>query len=200
MSAFLAPIHYRMYDKINVQEDWNRAIAAHAVEAGWGVAADFAPLLGEEAKPLETIIDHGNIHEWLTERIESVEKRYAALVGKVLSTDASRIEALETLAHDFGETRAFASTDALAAYQMLDANTLDGMPCDAVNIIKERSEDAVVWERHADVHSAFWEEADADAAHYARLRKAVVDGLCSKSGFAVSEVEPGTFRLARKES
>lgn len=198
MSAFLAPIHYRMYDKINVQEDWIRAVAAYAVESGWGRQETYMPFFGEEAKPLEMIVDHGNIHAWLSDRIEGVERRYAALVAKILSEDATRIESLETVARQFGEVRAIAADDAMQAYQALDAYTLDGMPCDAVNIMTDRREDAVAWECHADVHGAFWKEAGADPAHYTRLRKAMVDGLCSQSAFSISEIAPNNFVLERK--
>ncbi len=197
MSAFLAPIHFRMYDKIGVQEDWIRAIAAKAVESGWAEKGELAPYLGDTKAPLEEVIDQDDIHSWISARIESVESRYAALVTRLLRDDASRLEALKELAYRFGEERAAKLQDAMSAYQALDGSSLDGMPCDVVNVPREKSETVFTWERQEDVHSHYWSEAGGDPAAYFALRSELARGLLAPSGFEVTEVSPNVFQLAK---
>ncbi len=196
MSAFLAPIHYRMYDKIGVQEAWVRAIAEKAVEEGWAEERELDQYFGDVSTPLEEAIDHDDIHGWISGRIESVESRYAALVTRLLAADPARLETLKELAYRFGEERAESFASTLRAYQALDSNSLDGMPCDVVNVPRENSETSVTWERQADVHSHYWTEAGGDGTVYYALRSALTRGLLSKSGYGVTEVAPNVFQLA----
>ena len=75
MSAFLGPIHFRMYKKIQSQEKLTKRIANLAVEKGWLSAEEAVAYVQEESRPLETIIDLANIHIWLLGKIEDSESR-----------------------------------------------------------------------------------------------------------------------------
>ena len=66
MSAFLGPIHYWLYNKIKLQQD--------IVDKLYLLGESYAEALREyceetfgtfENKPLEEMIDQGNIHGWL---------------------------------------------------------------------------------------------------------------------------------------
>ena len=96
MSAFLGPIHYRMYEKIMVQEELLRRLADKAVQEGW--LDSLTDYVRDENRPLEEIIDEANIHGWLNDRIESVEKRYAELAARILSGHEERLEDLQVVA------------------------------------------------------------------------------------------------------
>ena len=61
MSAFLGPIHYWMYGKIQAQEELIRCLAAKAAEENW--AADLEEYLNFEDRSLDAIIDGDNIEK-----------------------------------------------------------------------------------------------------------------------------------------
>ena len=87
MSAFLGPIHYWLYRKIQLQESLTEAILysvrseekftalQNSLEAKWGIV---------ERGLLEQVIDNGNIHGWLQSQIGIAEKRFAAAVTEIL--------------------------------------------------------------------------------------------------------------------
>lgn len=60
MSAFLGPIHFWLYNKITLQEGLIREIADLAQQNGW--MGDTSNYINTETRPLEELIDTGNIH------------------------------------------------------------------------------------------------------------------------------------------
>ena len=72
MSKFLGPIHYWLYEKIQLQERLVDRILTVNKEQHWHEGLE--ELLAEscgivERQPLEEIIDTDNIHGWLQEQI-----------------------------------------------------------------------------------------------------------------------------------
>ena len=70
MSAFLGPIHYWLYNKIQLQEKLTAQFAQMAVNNKW-IAGDIYSKVDE--RPLDELIDESNIHGWLQTRISDAE-------------------------------------------------------------------------------------------------------------------------------
>ncbi len=190
MSKFLGPIHFWLYHKIQLQEGMTDAIVKYGKENNWNVLADSA--LSEDVKPVEmpqldTVIDGGNIHGWLQARIGAAEDRSARLVTAILDEDASRLDDLKKAAKAFGEANKAEVHDAQEAYQLLNDSLLDGMPCDNVNQLTEKSEDRVCWSRVQDMHAGSYQVLGKDDAPYYALREAMVSGMLEGSGYKYSD-------------
>ena len=198
MSAFLGPIHFRMYEKIQSQEKLTKTIANLAIEKGWMSAEEAAAYVKEESRPLETIIDLANIHGWLLGKIEDAESRYAALVTKLLKQDAERLEDMKRAALAFGAETAVKESRPSALFNAMDSLMLDGMPCDGACMVIDSSDESFAWELRLDVHRAFWREAGGDPANYFALRNEVVAGFLSKSDKRVVTEDKHTYRFVAK--
>lgn len=198
MSAFLAPIHSRMFAKIQSQEKLIQAIATVAAEKGWMDAAEANGYAHEENRPLADIIDHANIHGWLLGKIEDVEARCASFVTKLIDADASRLEAIKKAAFDFGASNAAEEADAPTLYGALDLILLDGMPCDGACLVLNKSPEHFAWDVRLDVHSAFWTQAGGNPAHFYALREAVISGFLSKTSKEAVTEDGHTYHFATK--
>ena len=109
MSAFLGPIHYWLYNKIQLQEELIREIVSFGEESSWKVFSDkklAEETVNKELRPLNELIDVMNIHGWLQERIQDAESRYALLVTRILKEDEKHLPALEEVAYNFGKEHA----------------------------------------------------------------------------------------------
>lgn len=195
MSAFLGPIHFWMYDKIQVQEEIIRRLAAAAEKNGWLTAEETAAYINTETRPLEELIDESNIHGWLSARIEQVETRYATLATKLLAQHEDRLDTMEDILFQFGaEKNTGTNLTAQECYKLIDSCTLDGMPCDGVNIVTDKHEDSFTWERRSDVHSMYWTKAGGKPEYYDSLRNRFVAGLLSNTSFSLV-TEAGRYKL-----
>src|SRR3712207_5081431 len=107
MSAFLGPIHYWLYNKIQLQEEMICKIVDLAEEKQWISEGELRKkYVHAEKRDLEDLIDTDNIHGWLQGQITDAETRYAALVSQLLKDDPARKEALLQLAFSFGKEHA----------------------------------------------------------------------------------------------
>ena len=133
MSAFLGPIHYWLYRKIQLQEELIEALAELSEKEHWEeISKDGLreSTVRRELRPLNELIDITNIHGWLQERIQDVEGRYALLVTALLKADPSRITALEEEAFRFGKAhRLPESSDLSDAYRTLKRHALRQGQC-----------------------------------------------------------------------
>ncbi|MBE6084142.1 MAG: hypothetical protein E7203_01500 [Selenomonas ruminantium] len=196
MSAFLGPIHYWMYDKIRMQEELLRRFAVKGEQSGWLDSA--MSFVDDENRPLEEIIDKANIHGWISARIESVEKRYAELTVKILTGHEERLEELKAIAYGLGEEQAAAAdSSAEQCYKRIEDCTLNGMPCDGVNIVTEKSEDHFSWEQRFDVHGDYWIKAGGKAEVYYTLRNQLIAGILFQTKFTLAIPRPNEYALCR---
>ena len=198
MSAFLGPIHYRMYEKIMVQEELLRRLADKAVQEGW--LDSLTDYVRDENRPLEEIMDEANMHGWLNDRIESVEKRYAELAARILSGHEERLEDLQVVAYTLGTEKAVgADSTAGECYQQIEACTLDGMPCDGVNIVTDKSEAHFSWQQRFDVHGSYWIAAGGRAEDYYALRQQFIAGILMAADYVLTSSGHGEYSLCHKE-
>lgn len=202
MSAFLGPIHFWLYNKIQIQQD--------IVEDIFDLSKDIVPTLREaadesfgitERRPLEDAIDQSNIHGWLQSQIIQVEYKLAFSVITLKEERDDVIEKIEKIFYAKGGNIASnQSIDSAAqAYKLLSDSLLDGMPCDHANSLIEEGDAQVIWKRNTCVHTRFWEEMGGDIHTYYQLREAFIKGLLSETAFEFEKIDETTYRIQRGE-
>ena len=192
MSAFLGPIHYWLYNKIGNQEELTREIADYAADEN---LIDDAEKYTKRLPRLETVIDEGNIHLWLQNCISDAEKRYADLVGEIISNDCEKLKELEKVAFEFGKKHSICCDDAAEIYKSFEDFFGNGMPCDRINTVTESFSDKVSWEMTQDIHFNYW---DKDSEPYYVLRKKVMDGMLAESDFKVEMFDKAHYMIIKK--
>ncbi len=200
MSAFLGPIHYWLYNKILVGENMQKDILSFAENKGINTASLTIRVYEKYGKPdfsyLEDVIDEGNIHGWLQERINSLEYRLASIVTELLNKGEIKINELESIFRENGrkiyETSENKVDTASELFKVIFDNLVEGMPCDRVNDVEKDSDDEVIWLTTTCVHKKFWDDINGDVNNYYRLKDAWIEGFVNAS--------KGNFIYERKEN
>lgn len=204
MSAFLGPIHYWLYKKIQVQQE----IVDHIVllTENKNQQNELSCLLDEmygrfDQRPLEEIIDESNIHGWLQKRVQSVEYKLAYLVTKMLEDKNFTIKDLEEVFLQLGieHSKGLEVATADSLYQELSNLLLDGMPCDHANSMTTISEDEVIIKRNVCVHEDYWNSVEGDINHYYQLREAFIKGYISNTDFDYVKLDEVTYAIRRSK-
>lgn len=195
MSAFLGPIHFWLYNKIQFQENLIDELVAYVTAKGWSDKAD--QYVSTDRRKLDEVIDEANIHGWLQSRIHDAEGRYAALVLDAAGDDAEKFDALKEAARDFGAKQGLQAATVPEAFHRLDDLLLDGMPCDQVNRVRESDDARIAWDRTMDLHSEFWQ---GHGDRYYALRQALVDGLLSATDYALESPAEGQYEIVKKSA
>lgn len=195
MSAFLGPIHFWLYNKIQFQENLIDELVAYVTAKGWSDKVD--QYVSTDRRKLDEVIDEANIHGWLQSRIHDAEDRYAALVLDAAGDDAEKFDALKEAARDFGAKQGLQAATAPEAFHRLDDLLLDGMPCDQVNRVRESDDARIAWDRTMDLHSEFWQ---GHGDRYYALRQALVDGLLSATDYALESPAEGQYEIVKKSA
>ena len=201
MSAFLGPIHYWLYNKIQLQEELIQKIAEYGEKSGWAVFSEKhleEKTVNKELRPLNELIDVMNIHGWLQERVQDAEARYALLVTNILAEDPERLSDLEEIAFQFGKARALApESDAADAYRKMDDSLLNGMPCDRVNVLTEQDVDRTSWQQEEDIHAPFWEAVSGDPKVYYQLRRKIMEGMLKDTKLHMDSSDENHYSIYR---
>lgn len=204
MSAFLGPIHYWLYKKIQVQQE----IVDHIVllTENKNQQNELSCLLDEmygrfDQRPLEEIIDESNIHGWLQKRVQSVEYKLAYLVTKMLEDKNFTIKDLEEVFLQLGieHSKGLEVATADSLYQELSNLLLDGMPCDHANSMTTISGDEVIIKRNLCVHEDYWNSVEGDINHYYQLREAFIKGYISNTDFDYVKLDEVTYAIRRSK-
>ena len=78
MSKFLGPIHFWVYNKIQIQQEIVTEIIALNGDSAAQLQAELDQRYGiSETRPLEAVIDEGNIHGWLQINVTRAEYKLA---------------------------------------------------------------------------------------------------------------------------
>jgi hypothetical protein len=202
MSAFLGPIHYWLYNKIQIQHAIVDDIITLGARYGLSLKEKCDSKYGGfENKPLEEMINHNNIHGWLQEKVSQVEYKYAYSVKALLDADSSLLPHIEDILTSHGKElgrniKDTCNTSPLM-YQAISDNLLDGMPCDHANSLLEKDNDRVVWKRNVCVHGDYWDEVGADISLYYKLREAWIQGLVMECGFTYQNIDSVTYSIEK---
>ncbi len=201
MSAFLGPIHYWLYQKIEIQSTISSKIEMFLEEKQPEATKQLDQKYGEIATgELEEMINHENIHGWLQAEIVKTESRLAAAVTTLIEMKPDSMEAIRGIFYDEGVKRGkdFSITNAKEAFKAINDTLLDGMPCDHVNEIKEQDEEHVQWVRTTDIHKPHWDEVGGDSNHYHLLREAYIKGILKESDYGYGKAEENLFEIRRE--
>lgn len=203
MSAFLGPIHYWLFNKIKLQDSIVENILQLNDEK------QYVPSLREmvdkecdclEDKPLEEMIDEGNIHGWLQHKVNIVENRLSFVVTEILKADESAKEYILAAAYEVGvskaEEQSFETPEDI--YKALNDLLLDGMPCDHVNELVSVSDTEVIYRRTMCIHQNFWTSKQGDVKNYYDIRCMFIEGLLRDTGFTFEADEQGNYHIRKK--
>jgi len=200
MSAFLGPIHFWLYNKIQIQQELLEEILTQTnnilpclkegLDVKYGVS---------ETKPLEEVIDQGNIHGWLQSTITQIEYKLANCITYILKYNPDMLPKIESIFETVGEKKSslVSTSNAADAYKLISDCLLDGMPCDHANSVLEENEDKVIWKRNACVHLKYWEEVEGDINIYYLFREAFIKGLLMQSQLVFEKVDEVTNMIRR---
>lgn len=200
MSKFLAPIHFKQYDKIKNQNMIIEEILKLNEEQAWvlDLREDANKKIGELTdQPLEEIIDESNIHGWLSEKIDLVETKLAYIVSKILETDedSNRRESILTAVKNLSRNLDYKDGITLTEiYQLINEMFLDGMPCDRITEILEITESSITWKRTSDIHSVYWKYGEQGKIYF-QIRDAFIEGLIEKENVKYEKLEDNVYRL-----
>lgn len=203
MSAFLGPIHFWLYNKIQTQQTIVDEILKLSEQVNPGLKEKLDHTYGEsETRPLEEVIDQGNIHGWLQEHVSQVEYKLAYSITSLLKEKAALLEEFKVIFEKVGKEKAadLDITSAEKIYKAISDSLLDGMPCDHANTVVEQSEDKVIWKRNNCVHKSYWEEVEGDVSNYYLLREEFVKGFLIETPFVYEKIDEVTNTILRSEA
>ncbi len=188
MSLFLGPIHYWLYNKIDLQNKIvNNIIEVLNIK-------EISSILDEkfgylENKPLEDMINTENIHGWLQEKVDVVENRLAYTVKYSLEKDNNNLQKIENIFFEFGKNINIEGdiNDATIIFKAIEDNLLDGMPCDRAKIVINKDYDKVSFEKNICVHQKYWDNIGVDINIYYNLINKFIDGVLCKTRFNIKK-------------
>lgn len=211
MSLFLGKIHYWLFNKIVWFENLEREIINLASSIGINVDEvknEIENKYGEMLPdaPLEEMIDTGNIHGWLQEKIHSAEGRMAAWTRAIIVNDVNNIVKIQNIYISQGikaanevKNGSSAFNTAADIYSRINDYILDGMPCDRVDEIIENNEHTITWRKRICVHKEIWERENINVEQFYNLRdlwiKAFVNTLNDE--FQYIKNDDGSFSIKK---
>lgn len=173
MMEMIGPKPRWQYKKITMLNELNQDLVKTAENDGITMPDSYV----REMEDLDSACDPNDVHGWIQAKLDVVEKNLADICTTVLEEKPYALNDLKKTAYLFGYRYSQMTPDALSAYQLLDNVLLNGMPCDAVNMVDETSPEKVVWHEAMDMHSKYWK----DSSVYREIRNEVIRGLLSKS-------------------
>lgn len=198
MSAFLGPIHYWLYNKIKLQKELVNEIIALSQNFS-ATETDLKDELDtrygvSETRPLEEVIDQGNIHGWLQTQVSQVEYKLAYSVTQLLKLNPGLVKEIELLFYNKGKEKSTseATSNASDSYKAISDSLLDGMPCDHAYTVQEKDESKVIWKRNACVHKNYWDEVGGDINNYYIFREAFIRGFLSDTPLVFEKIDEVT--------
>lgn len=204
MSAFLGPIHHWLYNKVLWHEVLQQDILKLAFEKGFNTdlleSENISRYGAPELRPLEEVIDGGNIHGWLQSKIESLEYRMANTITHLLKAQVLTLDELKGIYGENGKLAAKKIGDGLnqpdQIFKSIFDFQLDGMPCDRINNPVEGSEDHYKWVKRACLHTAYWEAVGGDVKVYNTLRDQWMNAFIPPA-FTLTVTDESTYEIRR---
>lgn len=190
MSAFLAPIHSWLFNKVVLFEDIeiglrNKYIEAYG-EEGKKIIEDsknYGELL-DRSKSLEELIDLSNIHGWLQNKIQNGESRVAFILAEVIKKHGDEaIKIAEDVFLNSGVKDGNAAKhkenpqNAKDMFSTINNYILEGMPCDRVQKLLIADENIVRWINTDCVHKSNFEKVGGDINLFYKLRFLYLQGF-----------------------
>lgn len=196
MSAFLAPIHFWMYDKILIAQELTFKLEERFLnkEEREEVESLFPGLY---SKDLEEVIDQSNIHGWLHIAVSNVEIRFAYIVKTLLDKGIS-LEEIKKVAFEYGKTFPEQEVSSLKdAYELLMDILLDGLPCDVSISVTREEENELEFVLYNDIHKQYFNEFDLEVYLYHEIREAFVNGIFERYALKYKNISESSKLITR---
>ena len=194
MSAFLAPIHFWMYDKILIAQELTFKLEEKFLnkEEREEVESLFPGLY---SKDLEEVIDQSNIHGWLHTAVSNVEIRFAYIVKTLLDRGIS-LE--KKVAFEYGKSFPEQEVSSLKdAYELLMDILLDGLPCDVSISVSREEENELEFILYNDIHKQYFNEFNLEVSLYHEIREAFVNGIFERYSLKYKNISDSNKLITR---
>ncbi|MCE3020628.1 hypothetical protein LW893_06785 [Parvimonas micra] len=196
MSAFLAPIHFWMYDKILIAQELTFKLEEKFLnkEEREEVEGLFPGLY---SKDLEEVIDQSNIHGWLHTAVSNVEIRFAYIVKTLLDRGIS-LEEIKKVAFEYGKSFPEQEVSSLKdAYELLMDILLDGLPCDVSISVSREEENELEFILYNDIHKQYFNEFNLEVSLYHEIREAFVNGIFERYSLKYKNISDSNKLITR---
>lgn len=196
MSAFLAPIHFWMYDKILIAQELTFKLEEKFLnkEEREEVESLFPGLY---SKDLEEVIDQSNIHGWLHTAVSNVEIRFAYIVKTLLDRGIS-LEEIKKVAFEYGKSFPEQEVSSLKdAYELLMDILLDGLPCDVSISVTREEENELEFVLYNDIHKQYFNEFNLEVSLYHEIREAFVNGIFERYSLKYKNISDSNKLIIR---
>ena len=196
MSAFLAPIHFWMYDKILIAQELTFKLEEKFLnkEEREEVEGLFPGLY---SKDLEEVIDQSNIHGWLHTAVSNVEIRFAYIVKTLLDRGIS-LEEIKKVAFEYGKSFPEQEVSSLKdAYELLMDILLDGLPCDVSISVSREEEIELEFILYNDIHKQYFNEFNLEVSLYHEIREAFVNGIFERYSLKYKNISDSNKLITR---
>ena len=196
MSAFLAPIHFWMYDKILIAQELTFKLEEKFLnkEEREEVESLFSGLY---SKDLEEVIDQSNIHGWLHTAVSNVEIRFAYIVKTLLDRGIS-LEEIKKVAFEYGKSFPEQEVSSLKdAYELLMDILLDGLPCDVSISVTREEENELEFVLYNDIHKQYFNEFNLEVSLYHEIREAFVNGIFERYSLKYKNISDSNKLITR---
>lgn len=201
MSAFLGPIHFWLYNKIKIQNEIVEETLDYATNSlNNNMRDDLYNKFGDgDLKPLDQVIDVTNIHGWLQERVNQVEKKLAYTVTELTKNNPENFQIIKDIFKSKGaEVSTFEKDSSLdEIYKAINDTLLDGMPCDRANSVVSQEDNEIIWKRNVCVHQQYWDDVQGDINDFYTLRDEFIEGLLSITDVKYEKLDETTSRISR---
>jgi len=178
MSKFLGPIHKWVFNKVIFLEGLNQDLLTFAKNHNIEIACQ--NLTFDYQAELEEIVDLTNIHGSLQAMINEVEFRLKDITISLLKT--IDLTELKEVAYNYGLSNSISNqTNTEEVFKALDDLLVSGMPCDRLNIIKEKDDNKLVYSERIQLFDQYW--LDSNVEYFYQLRESLIKGLLAKSDF-----------------
>lgn len=206
MSLFLGKIHYLLYNKIQLNEDLLEGILNFAEEKNIPIEELKSEIYKKygypERRALEEVIDQGNIHGWLQEKIQSVEDRTAAIVTELINNHHIKIDEISEIYYDNGKKimETIAADDFLPKdlFNLIFSYMLEGMPCDMINEVIFETESEFSWKTTRCIHKQHWDKVGGQVNNFYTLRYAWINGLLDTTEYSYILSQNGNNKISRR--
>lgn len=197
MSAFLGPIHHLLFEKIRFQSELTDAILKKIDDE------QLLRRIGQDTSrlsegDLKDIVDRSDIHGSLQNMISKEEHRLAYVVTTVQKEKFLSMEELLHIVQEYGEhieKPHFSSVNEV--YTFLSSKFLNGMPCDHVQEILEKTDFSLQYRDRLDIHKEYWEKVQGNVEDFYKIRESLISKLIGED-FSFFEMEPYVYVLSEK--
>lgn len=202
MSAFLGPVHFMLYNKIQRQNDLLNEIIKASDENKWvdDLAGKLKESCGEnETAPLETVIDESAIHNWLNNQVQISENRMACALKLIMEKDKSLLDKVSEIFYSNGAAARLDYADIIVSeelFKALNLCLLDGMPCDGGVTVQQDDGSEIIWDINMQVHAPYYEKHGLSSEVFLSMRDKWLQGFFAGS-FNIDYARLGynTFRI-----